>query len=113
MAGLPVGPDLNGAAGVFRLRPDQVDMQQAIVEMGIGHFHTFREYKCPLELAGRNAAMQEHPLAVIDLTAANNQLIVFQHVRVGDLRELRGDLREGAAVAGLLRLLLPLRRARR
>ncbi len=53
-------------------------LEQTIVEIGPSHFNPFRQHERPLELAGGDAAMEEHPRRVVGLLAAHRQLVLDQ-----------------------------------
>src|SRR5690349_2016217 len=70
--------DLDGLYPRLRLRPDQVDVQQPVVEPGTLHLDPFGEHERPLKLPRRDAAVQEHTtLTVVILPAPDYQLVVF------------------------------------
>jgi len=80
--------DLDGLHARFGLRPDQVDMQQPVVEPGTLHLDPLCEHECPLELPCRDTAMQENaPLAVVILAASDHQLVVL----LRDLQVIHGE----------------------
>src|SRR5260221_13628946 len=74
LAGLVAGVDANGANARLQYRPHQVNRQQAVVETCTHHFDAFGEHERPLELTGRDPAMEEDPIGIVGLLAANDQL---------------------------------------
>src|SRR5215472_17299494 len=79
--------DLDGLHPRLGLRPDQVDVQQPVVEPRTLHLDPFGEHERPLKLPRRDAAVQEHTtLTVVILPAADYQLVVF----LRDLQVIHG-----------------------
>ena len=62
----------------FRHGPKQIDIQQPIFQPRRRDLYPFGQYKRPLELAGGNPSVQEHPAPVVAvILAADDQLVVF------------------------------------
>src|SRR5438477_7045746 len=70
--------DLDLARSALRLRPHQVDVEQAVVEPGVLHLDAFGQHESALELACGNAAMQVNALALVLLLATHDELVVLQ-----------------------------------
>src|SRR5215467_5297784 len=67
-------PDLHHSDPALNLGSDEIDVEQTIIQPRTAHLDPFRQYEGPLELAGRNAAMQVDALRIICLLAAEDQL---------------------------------------
>ena len=81
----------------------QVHMQQPVHQPGTRNLDTFGKHEGALELAGRDAAMQEYPLrSVIGLTAADNQLPVLEGDREILFREAGNSQRYAEGVLARL-----------
>src|SRR5215469_3442264 len=61
----------------FRLRPNQIDRQQSILQVGARHFHSIRQDKGALKLTRCNTAVDVLPAFVVRLTTANDELALL------------------------------------
>src|SRR5215469_5858193 len=61
----------------FRLRPNQIDRQQSILQVGARHFHSIRQDKRALKLARCDTAVDVLPAFVVRLTTANDELVLL------------------------------------
>src|SRR5215469_3940132 len=93
----------DGADPALDLGPNQVDVQQTIVEPSTAHFDTFGENKRSLKLPRGDAAVQIDTLRIVRLLATNHELVVFD----GDaeLAHLEAGHSEGYAQRVLGKLL--------
>lgn len=83
--------DLDRLDPNLRLRPPQIDMQQAIVKPGAFHLNPFGKHKGALELPGGNATMQEDPtFRIVPLAATDNQLVIL----LRDLQVIHRETRD-------------------
>ena len=87
-----LGGDVDGLHAHLRLRPAQVHMQQAVVEPGALDLDPLGQHEGALELARRDAAVQEvAALAVVLVAPANHQLVVL----LRDLQVVHAEARDG------------------
>jgi len=75
-ASLPslVVPDGDRLDHTFRFRACEIDRQQTVLQVRSQHLNAFGQYKGPLELARRDAAVEVLPSLVVLLPAADHQL---------------------------------------
>src|SRR5258707_136168 len=73
--------DRNRAHPRLDIRPDEIDVEQPVVEPGAAHLDPLGEHERALELARRDAAMEIDALAVIGLLAADDELVVLDRDR--------------------------------
>src|SRR5262245_32886317 len=66
--------DSNLAHLIFQSWATQLDIEQAVVEIGTGYINAFGQHKAALKLPGSDAAMQENAPRIILLTATNREL---------------------------------------
>src|SRR5262249_30473583 len=67
----------------FRLRADQIDREQAVLEVCALHFHTLGQHEAALKLAGSDAAMEILAALILLPPAANHQLVLLQrHIKL-------------------------------
>src|SRR2546425_1253888 len=84
-ASLPslVVPDGDRLDHTLGLRACEIDRQQTILQIRSQHFNAFSQYKGPLELARRDAAVKVLPGLIVLLPAANHQLVLLgRHVEL-------------------------------
>ena len=64
-----------GPHDALRLRTREIDRQQSVFQIGAKNLHSVSQHEGALELAGRDAAMKEVPALVLDLAAADDELV--------------------------------------
>ena len=74
----------------FRLRSNQIDRQQAVFQIGAEHLHAVCQHESALELTRRYAAVKEMPALVLDLAAADDELIFLNR----DIELVEGKSRD-------------------
>src|ERR1051326_5132639 len=95
--------DLDLAGSALRLRPHQVDVQEAVVEPGVLHLDTFGQHEGALELACGDTAMQVDALALVLLLATHDKLVVLhEDVEVIERKSRYGQGEAQRLLAGLL-----------
>ena len=85
------------------LGPDEVDVEQAVVQGGRGHLDALGQDEAALELARRDAAVEIGAVRVVRLLAVDHQLVVLD----ADLESGGGEAghRQGDAQAAVVDLL--------
>src|SRR5512137_598972 len=91
----------------LRLRPDEIDREQPVHQIGAEHLHAVGKKKGALELAGGDAAMEEMPLAVLYLPAPDDELIFLER----DIELVAGEAGDRQGDAQPLRFALRTRQA--
>jgi hypothetical protein len=71
-------PDLDLAYQALRLRPQQVDGQQSVIQRSRKHFHPVSQDKRAFELACRDAAVKVFTAVIVALASADHQFVVFK-----------------------------------
>ena len=83
--------DLDLAHRSFERRPDQIDGQQTVAQIGAENLDAFGQYEGALELAGGDAAVQVLPRLVVDLAATDEQLVFLD----GNVELVAGEAGDG------------------
>jgi hypothetical protein len=100
--------NLDSPHSALHLGADQIDMEQPIIQPRATHLDALSQDKGSLELPGGDAAVQIHPLRIIRLLAAHDELVVFN--RNAEVTHRKASYREGNPQSILAELLDIVRR---
>src|SRR6266566_7600607 len=94
-----VNADPPGPHGLGNL-PNQLDLEQAIVEGGALHLHVIRKIELSFELSGRNASVEEFTLGLFGLAAFDGDDVLLGRDRNLIGRETGNRHRDLVAILG-------------